>query len=391
MKSLLLSAAAAASMMSMSSSVRAAAFTAGNLVVYRYGDGTAPLTNAGNAVFLDEYAPTGTLVQSISTGLYADVIQYVPGEGNMTRSGDGRYLSVPGFSTNGATGSDIINSATTTNPRVTALVDANGNIDRSTAPTDYAKVGLPYSSYTPNGTDVYMVSSSSGSNGGNLRYTTKGGTTTTAIATGTTFRYLNSANGQLYATQNSGAKRIVTVGAGIPTSGTATTTNLPGLTSTNSPSPYAFQFADLNADVAGVDTLYVADNAVNSSYSNFGGGIQKFCLDNGTWTFKGSVSAAGVRGLDISVINPLNALLPTVNLFGTYGSVGAAGGGTLYGFVDTTGYDGTLSGSALTLATASANESFAGLAPTPTPEPTSLAVVALSAGVLLRRRRTQVL
>ena len=40
-------------------------FTFGNVLVVRVGDGLAALTNASTAVFLDEYSPTGTLVQSI--------------------------------------------------------------------------------------------------------------------------------------------------------------------------------------------------------------------------------------------------------------------------------------------------------------------------------------
>ena len=32
-------------------------FGAGNIVIYRVGDGTTPVTNAGQAVFLDEYTP----------------------------------------------------------------------------------------------------------------------------------------------------------------------------------------------------------------------------------------------------------------------------------------------------------------------------------------------
>ena len=42
-----------------------AAFTPGNLVIYRVGDGTSPLAGTGNPVFLDEYTTAGTLVQSI--------------------------------------------------------------------------------------------------------------------------------------------------------------------------------------------------------------------------------------------------------------------------------------------------------------------------------------
>ena len=44
----------------------AAAFTPGNVVVYRVGDGSGSLVNTGNAVFLDEYTTSGTLVQSIA-------------------------------------------------------------------------------------------------------------------------------------------------------------------------------------------------------------------------------------------------------------------------------------------------------------------------------------
>src|SRR5262245_13912483 len=43
-----------------------AAFTPGNLVIYRVGiAGTGVLTNTGNPVFLDEYTTSGALVQSI--------------------------------------------------------------------------------------------------------------------------------------------------------------------------------------------------------------------------------------------------------------------------------------------------------------------------------------
>src|SRR5580698_10261039 len=40
-------------------------FTAGDVVVYRLGDGSTALSGNGAPVFLDEYSPTGTLVQSV--------------------------------------------------------------------------------------------------------------------------------------------------------------------------------------------------------------------------------------------------------------------------------------------------------------------------------------
>ena len=41
-------------------------FTAGNLVVYRVGDGVAALSTAAAPAFLDEYTPAGVIVQSVA-------------------------------------------------------------------------------------------------------------------------------------------------------------------------------------------------------------------------------------------------------------------------------------------------------------------------------------
>src|SRR5688572_22156735 len=40
-----------------------AGFDAGNLVLYRVGNGAAALAGTGNAVFLDEYTPAGAFVR----------------------------------------------------------------------------------------------------------------------------------------------------------------------------------------------------------------------------------------------------------------------------------------------------------------------------------------
>ena len=41
-------------------------FTAGNIVVLRVGDGSAALTTAATPIYLEEYTPGGTLVQTIA-------------------------------------------------------------------------------------------------------------------------------------------------------------------------------------------------------------------------------------------------------------------------------------------------------------------------------------
>ena len=79
-----------------------APFTAGNLVVLRVGDGSAPLTSASTLVFLDEFTTTGTLIQTIaipSTGADKLTISGTGAstEGQMTLSPDGYYLILPGY------------------------------------------------------------------------------------------------------------------------------------------------------------------------------------------------------------------------------------------------------------------------------------------------------
>src|SRR5262249_30763021 len=60
----------------------------------------------------------------------------------------------------------------------------------------------------------------------------------------------------------------------------------------------------------------------------------------------------------------------TVTLFATRkGGSGAAGGGELVSLVDTSGYNGTFSGTPTLLATAATNTSFRGVAMAPVPTP----------------------
>jgi hypothetical protein len=57
----------AGSFVLLSRNAQAAAFTSGNLVIYRVGDGGSALGGAATAVFLDEYTTSGgSPVQSIA-------------------------------------------------------------------------------------------------------------------------------------------------------------------------------------------------------------------------------------------------------------------------------------------------------------------------------------
>src|SRR5919109_3493671 len=121
--------AATAALVLVSSAI-ASPFTAGNLVIYRVGDGVAALGSGGTAVFLDEYTPAGVFVQSIAMPTAASPRLVASGtatsEGFLTRSEDTRYLIVPGY--DAALGTASITTSTTV-PRVIGRVDGNGNVD----------------------------------------------------------------------------------------------------------------------------------------------------------------------------------------------------------------------------------------------------------------------
>lgn len=88
-----------------------AAFTPGNLVIYRVGDGGATLISAAAPVFLDEYTPDGAWVQSIPmpTAVSGSNRRLVSSgsatsEGYLTLSTDTNYLVLTGYDADVGTG-----------------------------------------------------------------------------------------------------------------------------------------------------------------------------------------------------------------------------------------------------------------------------------------------
>lgn len=326
----------------------AASFTAGNLVIYRVGTGAAALSSAATAVFLDEYTTTGALVQSIALPTAVSGANQpltasgsATSEGLMTRSTDGRYLMLTGYSAVPGTLA-VAGTASATTPRVVGRADAAGNVDTTTALTDFSNLSNPRSTVSTTGTDLWITGGAGG-----IRYATLGGTTSVQLATTpnpTNLRQTRIVGGQMYTSSASGAFRLATVGAGLPTTAGQTITNLPGFP-TSGGSPYGFLFADLDAGVAGVDTVYVADDGAGAT-----AGIWKYSLVGGTWTANGNIVAAGVRGLTGTVTGT------SVQLFGT-------ANGFLYTLTDTTGYNVTIAGTVTTLTTiaAGANIAFRGI------------------------------
>jgi len=366
----------------VSTTAHAAAITAGDLVIYRVGTGTGSLTSAATSVFMDEYTTTGTLVQSIAmpTSLSGSnnmltASGTATSEGGLTLSADGKYLVLTGY--NAATGTaSIASSASATYARTVGLVNVStGAADTSTALNAFSGNNIR-SAVSSNGTDIWVEGATTG-----VGYTTKGSTSmTTVSSTSANNRQLEIFNGQLYSSTGSGTSvgHIDQVGTGLPTTTGQVMTGLPGFPASGS--QYSFFMADLNAGVAGMDTLYVADDA---------SGISKYSLVGGTWALKGTVGAAAdaYRGLTGSVVNGNVQLFATGN-----GGSGATGGGKLVSITDAAGYNGTFSATANTIATAAANEAFRGVVLTmPVPEPESYAMLLAGLGLMgfvaSRRRR----
>jgi predicted extracellular nuclease len=332
------------------------AFTPGNLVIYRVGTGTGSLSSAATAAFLDEYTTAGAFVQAIPLPTVVNgsnkrltAAGTSSSEGLLNRSVNASYLTLTGYDADVGTLAIAGTTSVAVN-RVVGRVDASGAINTTTALSDASTGSNPRSAVSTNGTDLWVDGGAGG-----IRYTTLGSTTSLQLSTTVTnLRQANIFAGQLYVSDASGtAVRLGTVGSGTPTTSGQTITNLPGLP-TSTGSPYAFFFADLDAGVSGLDTLYVADDT-----NGAGGGITKYSLVSGTWTSNGTVGTAAdaYRGMTGTVSGT------TVTLYITRkGGTGAAGGGELATLTDASGYNGAFTGTPSLLATAAANTAFRGVA-----------------------------
>jgi len=301
----------------------AGAFTAGNIVIVRVGDGAQTLTNLGNSVFLDEYttnaiwavAGLGTPPTPVSTiamptswvGARAPLIfsGIATGSGGLNRSVDGRYLVLTGFGTTlghitnspaSPTGTNYALSSTTTTglfnqvARVVALVDGNGHVFTTITQTNANEDNEePRAAVSLDGTNVWLAGDTSGT-----KYLIGGRTsmTSTQVGTSANTRFIGISSNTLYYSANHimGAPTNTSVsvnpfGGSMPTSFVKSNflllAGVYGETITNSlasGSPFGFCFIN-NQNGSTPDTLYIADNVTNAPGEPIGkaGGVLKYC------------------------------------------------------------------------------------------------------------------
>ncbi len=323
-----------------------APFTAGDLVVLQVGDGKAALSSAATAVSLKEFNTTDTnqsAVNSIAlptadSGSNQTLTQSgtAASEGALNLSADGRYLTLVGYDATPGTANVTGTTSATTN-RIVARIDALGIVDTTTRINNAYSANNIRSAVTNDGSGFWVAGPSTG-----LTFVSYGSAGTSTTLNALNSRVVNIFNGQLYTSSGSGSNvGVNTVGTGLPNSGNQATTLLSGLPNTGN--PYAYVLLDRDAGVAGLDTLYIADQT---------SGLFKYSFNGTTWTARGNI-AGTLTGLT-GVINGSN-----VDLYATNGT---SAGNSLVKVTDTTAFNANLSGTFTTLATAPTNTIFKGVA-----------------------------
>jgi hypothetical protein len=330
------------------------AFTPGNVVVLRVGDGSAALNTAANPVFLDEYSTTtGLLVQSAAMPTSVNgnnrrltLSGFATSEGALSLSPNRAFLCLAGYDTTvGTSGVASIASLSKT----VAIVNAAGVVNTETGilRSSGFNGGNIRGAVTNDGTGVWASGSGSSNSGGSY-YVPAGAQTSTPVKVSTAptnTRAINIYGGQLYTTSAStNYNGVSEVGTGLPTTSGNATTLLPGFPGTSaSNSPYAFVMFDLDANEVGLDVAYVADDVLAK-------GIIKYSKVGGTWVEQGNLTAAkALRGITL-----INACGKIRGFATTEDSV--------YAFVDNAGYNQTLNGSLTNLVGKSTNTVFRGVA-----------------------------
>jgi hypothetical protein len=286
-------------------------FSQNDLVVERFGDGSAALSNASTAAFLDEYttsagqtSPVNTLALPTTPGTGTQpnpltVTGNSTTEGQLTRSADGKYLLVPGYNTTTGLAS-LPGTVGTTIAREVGRIDGNAGIDTTTTTTDYS-TGNIRGATSSDGNQIWTVGSNTGV--GTQTLGASGSTTIVSNSNSTNNRSIQIFNGQLYEMSGAGTRGLYVVGSGLPTSTGTTSTLLIGTGSSSSPEAFW-----VSPDGK---TVYIADQSATAS----GGGIQKYTSPTGaTGSFTlaytlgtGTGSTVGALGLvvDNSSANPV--------------------------------------------------------------------------------------
>lgn len=338
-------------------------FHSGNILLSRIGDGTLSLVSTrARPAFIDEYTPSGQLVQSIplsnaltpNRNLVFKGVNYM--EGGLSLSADGRYITLCGYNAPVNTSSVGLISV----EKTIARIDLNGAVNTSTALAPEFPVS--HASVTSNGSDIWIGHALGTSS---VEYLTFGSNTPTPITSADQIYFLQIDNGQLFCTNADG--NMFRVGTGLPTTSPQNFTLVPGI-ATGAGSFSSFFFADLNPAIPGSDVLYVVslDNR----------GLQKYSFDGTNWVSKGIIGGDADDYIGITgIVSGSSVILYAIKTL----DASTTGFHDLVSLVDASGYNGTLTGTPTFITSAATDQAFRGI--TIVPQPPS---ISLSAKVYLQ-------
>jgi hypothetical protein len=199
-------------------------------------------------------------------------------DGCLSLSADGHYLALAGY--DAATGTASV--ASSSSAHVAGRIDATGAVNTSTVFTMANASNNARGAATTDGSE-FWVSGPGGSSAGGIWYNTLGGggPETRVVSNLTNVRCVAIFNNQLYGSSNGATNSVFSVGFGTPT-GMGTMAN--GLPMLSTASPFGFAIFDIETGVAGVDTVYLADEAA---------GLEKWTFDGTNWSLAFTLNAAG--------------------------------------------------------------------------------------------------
>jgi len=250
-----------------------AAPPAGELWIVRVGDGVSALDGRAVPVSLDrlslaDFSSAGSIaLPTTAAGSEKTfTLGHVITEGVLTRSADGRYVTLLGYDAPLGT-VDVSFSAASATPRVVARIDGAGTVSTSTTTTSFG--GTVRAAVSDNGSRFWIATNSTIGYLGTFGAAVAG----TTIATGGA-RSLTILDGALHGTKTV-APLIFDFAVPYPTTASPPV-GLPGAPTTGAP----WAIIGFARSTSGVDLLYVCDEQVASS----GGGVQRWTKSAGTWS-----------------------------------------------------------------------------------------------------------
>ncbi len=240
-RSLVTRAAIAAVLIFAAGFASAAQFTAGNLAVLRVGGtstnqaGVTALSAATTAVFIDEYTPAGSYVQSIAVATTTNGANHpltlggnAGSEGQIHLSPDGRYIAIVGYDGPVGTTTQLDPLASPVINRTVAILAFDGSVDSRTSLTDFSVGNNARGAFTSDGQSAWVAGADAST--GAVRYVASLGATTSVDLTGTALKNARDVavfNSQLYLSTVKGTSIVEALGTGTPTA-QASLTPLPG-------------------------------------------------------------------------------------------------------------------------------------------------------------------